>query len=430
MADDVAHKLRVRVVIVAIAVLSAALELAARAGWTSAPHEAMATLARGQAPFLASAFVGVLVLYRATGPSPRAWWTTLTAGVFCECVQLLLRLHAGQPPRALLHSLGFGAGTAAAFALCLGARRGHPELRRARDALLAAVVLIAFVVLSSSLIDLTRVLHPSTLDAFTYRADAGYGFPISFAVGVLFDQVKALRVASEVVYVELPLVCALVQADELSSARAPPLRALAMIVALGLAGGAIYHLFPVAGPAFAFEGRYPYLPPSPERVDLAPMLVTAEVARNCMPSLHTAWALSLVWQTRDARRSLRWVTWLCLGWTIAATLGLGYHYLVDLVVAVPFLTAVRALCAWHLTGAGRARAGALVVGLALLVGWLVVVRYGAEWFASHVALTWLASAATTLLAFVMDVRLFSSVAHGSAPVPERLRSASERGRAP
>jgi hypothetical protein len=417
----------VRFVIAAIGVLTAALELAARGGWTTAPHEVMAALARGQAPFVASAFAGLLVLYRATRPSARGWWTTLGAGILCECVQLLLRVQAGQPPRAVLQSVGFGVGTAAAIAFGLTARRAGPR-PPGRDALLAAVVLVAFAVLSSSLIDLTRTLHPATLDAFIYRADAGYGFPVSFAVGVLFEQVKALRVISEVVYVELPLVCALVQTDELLSERAPRLQALTLIVVLGLAGGAVYHLFPVAGPVFAFEGRYPYLPPSPERVDLAPMLVTANVARNCMPSLHTAWALALVWQTRGARRSLRWVVWASCGWTIAATLGLGYHYLVDLVVAVPFLTAVRALCAWNLTGSGRARAGALAVGIGLFVAWLLVLRYGAAWFASHVALTWAFSAASTLLAFAMDLRLFSTRWRKSPPIHERLQPAAERVR--
>jgi hypothetical protein len=415
---------RVRLVIAGIGVLFAALELAAWGGWTIAPHEAMAALVRGQAPFVASAFAGMLALYRATGPSARAWWTTLGAGILCECVQLLLRVDAGQPTRAVLQSVGFGAGSAAAVALGLAARHANPR-PQAHDASLAAVVLVSFAVLSSSLIDLTRTLHPATLDAFTYRADAGYGFPISFAAGVLFEQAKALRVMSEVVYIELPLVCALVQTDELLSKRAPRLQTLTMVVALGLAGGALYHLFPVAGPMFAFEGRYPYLPPSPERVDLAPMLVTANVARNCMPSLHTAWALSLVWQTRDARRPLRWIVWACCGCTIAATLGLGYHYFVDLVVAVPFLTAVRALSAWNLTGAGRARAGALAVGIALVVAWMLALRHGAEWFASHIALTWAFSVATALLALAMDVRLFSTVTRRLAPIHERLQPATE-----
>jgi hypothetical protein len=418
--------LRFRHVLIAIAALFVALELAGSAGWTSAPHEAMTVLLRGEAPVLASAFLGVLVLYRASGPSARAWRTTLAAGALCECAQLLLRLGAGQPALALLQSVGFGAGTVAAFALLLRVRSPSAGSDRARDALLAAMVLVAFVVLSSSLIDLTRVLHPTTLDAFTYRADEGYGFPVSFAAGALFEQVKALRVTSHVVYLELPLICALVQANELSSVQAPRLRALAMIVALGLAGSALYHLFPVAGPAFAFEGRYPYLPPSPERVALGPMLVTANVARNCMPSLHTAWALSLVWQTRDAGRSLRYVTWLCFGWTVAATLGLGYHYLIDLVVAVPFLTAVRALCGWNVTAAPRARAGALVVGIGLVFGWLLVLRWCADGFASHVALTWLFSIASTLLALAMDVRLFSSASRGSVPLPAPQPSVAER----
>jgi len=417
--------LGLRHVIVAIAVLSAALELAALGGWTSAPHDAMGTLLRGQAPFLSSAFAGVLVLYRASGPSARAWRKTLGVGAFCECAQLLFRHQAGQSARALLQSIGYGVGTAAAVALFLGVRHPNPGARRQRDALSAAVVLIAFVVLSSSLIDLTRTLHPLTLDAFTYWADEGYGFPISFAAGTLFEHVPALRVTSHVAYIELPLICAVVQAHELSLAPAPRPHALTIIVALGLAGGALYHLFPVAGPVFAFEGRYPYLPPSPERVELAPMLVTAKVARNCMPSLHTAWALSLVWQTRDAPRSLRYMTWLCLAWTIAATLGLGYHYMVDLVVAVPFLTAVRALSAWNSTDARRERAAALAVGIALLFGWLVVLRHGAAWFPSHVTLTWLLSAASTLLALAMDVRLFARMTRTSAAILGRLPTGAE-----
>ena len=398
-----------RHIIVAIAVLSAALELAALGGWTSAPHEAIVALVRGQAPFLASAFAGVLVLYRASGPSARAWRTTLGVGAFLEGAQWVLRLGGGQSARAMLESLGFGAGTAAAVALCLAARRPNPGARPPRNALLAAGVLVAFVVLSSSLIDLTRTLHPLTLDAFTYWADEGYGLPISFAAGTLFERAPALRVTSHIAYIELPLVCAVVQARELSFSHEPRLHALTMIVALGLAGSTLYHLFPVAGPAYAFEGRYPYLPPSPERIELAPMLVTANVARNCMPSLHAAWALSLVWQTREGPRWLRYMTWLCFAWTIAATLGLGYHYVIDLVVAVPFLTAVRALCAWNLTDARRERGAALAVGLTLLFGWLGVLRYGAAWFASHVALTWVLSAVSTILALDVDVRLFSTM---------------------
>ena len=399
-----------------MAVLCALLEMAAFWGWTTGPHEAIGALVRGEAPFLASAFAGVLVLYRASAPGPRAWRRTLGAAGVCECAQWLLRLYAGQRTHALLQSVGFGAGSVAAVSFALRYRRGDLGSRRARGALLPAAALVAFVVLSSSLIDLTRTLHPITLDGFTYHADAGYGFPVSFAVGTLFDQVKVLRVMSLVVYLELPLACALVQADELSTARAPGPPALALVMTIGLVGSAFYHLFPVAGPAYAFEGRYPYLPPSPEHVALAPMLVTASVARNCMPSLHTAWALALVWQTRGAARWLRYVTWWCLAWTVAATLGLGYHYVVDLVVAVPFLTFIRALCAWHSEQRAE-RARALVGGLSLVLAWLFVLRWHTERLAAHVAMTYLLSIASTVLAFLLDVRLFSAAALTSSAIP-------------
>ena len=163
--------LRPQQVILVMAALCAALELAAFLGWTTAPHEAIGALVGGHAAFLASAFGGVLVLYGASGPSPRAWWMTLGAGAVLEGAQLLLRLHAGQPAHVLLQSVGFGAGSAASIAFGLQLRHGDLASPRSRDAGFAAVVLVAFVVLTSSLIDLTRVLHPTTLDAFTYRAD-------------------------------------------------------------------------------------------------------------------------------------------------------------------------------------------------------------------------------------------------------------------
>ena len=124
-----------------------------------------------------------------------------------------------------------------------------------------------------------------------------------------------------------------------------------------------------------------------------------------------------VWQTRSAARWLRYLTWWCLAWTLAATLGLGYHYLVDLVVAVPFLTGIRALAARHLADARVERAAALAGGLGLVFGWLVVLRWCTEWLTVHVVTTYLLSAVSTLFAFFLDVRLFSTTARRSAVLP-------------
>ena len=60
-------------------------------------------------------------------------------------------------------------------------------------------------------------------------------------------------------------------------------------------------------------------------------------ARDCMPSMHFTWALLFWWYSRGRVRKLMAVfAWV----TAAATLGLGQHYWIDLVAAVPFTVAV------------------------------------------------------------------------------------------
>ena len=60
--------------------------------------------------------------------------------------------------------------------------------------------------------------------------------------------------------------------------------------------------------------------------------------RNCFPSLHFSWALLMFAYART-----RWTTILAsafVGMTVLATLGLGEHYLADLIVALPFAALV------------------------------------------------------------------------------------------
>lgn len=60
-------------------------------------------------------------------------------------------------------------------------------------------------------------------------------------------------------------------------------------------------------------------------------------ARNCMPSMHLTWALLFWWYSRGwVRKLMAFYVWV----TVAATLGLGQHYWIDLIVAVPFTAAI------------------------------------------------------------------------------------------
>src|SRR5260370_4594562 len=94
---------------------------------------------------------------------------------------------------------------------------------------------------------------------------------------------------------------------------------------------------------YAFADVYPSSPPDVSTV-LAGSLTVPDMPRNCMPSLHTAWALVIWWQARSLGRPMRIMAGVYLGFTVLATVGYGAHYVFDLVVAFPSTMACQPLC--------------------------------------------------------------------------------------
>ena len=95
------------------------------------------------------------------------------------------------------------------------------------------------------------------------------------------------------------------------------------------------------------------------------MAVPAGRIRTGMPSLHLTWAVISWW---FAPRSPRWLRPLLAGFVVTtclATIGLGQHYLIDLIVAVPFMIGVIALFErrWTLAGVATLVTTMLLVAL-------------------------------------------------------------------
>ena len=76
---------------------------------------------------------------------------------------------------------------------------------------------------------------------------------------------------------------------------------------------------------------------------------------------------------RRARPVLQALAGLFLILTLLATLGLGEHYLIDLVVAVPYAVAVRAAC-MNEAGWSRERVLTSVFNALVVAVWLVLLR--------------------------------------------------------
>jgi len=266
-------------------------------------------------PFFASSLAGAALIGLVSLPRrPRAF--ALLLGIALEVLFALLFPH---PFDAATWIVQRGAGLGLATLAVLASQKP-------RDALWGALVLPLFVAASSAALDLTTTLHPRTFDGACLRIDALLGQP-SFAAGRLFLALPALGQICAVIYGELPLFCAAVWLMERRR-----VEVLTSFVALGVAGYALYHLFPVAGPKYAFATWPGSAPAVAEWFAAAP-----PAPRNCMPSLHSAWVILCALHARRSPAWFRALSWAWVAGTLLATLGLGLHYAIDLIAALPFL---------------------------------------------------------------------------------------------
>ncbi len=96
---------------------------------------------------------------------------------------------------------------------------------------------------------------------------------------------------------------------------------LAFILA-GIFGWVFYFIVPVVGPKFfeRFGDKVRFMP----------------IPRNCFPSLHTVWGLLVLIYARRHSRKLFYFFSLFVLPMVVATVYLKYHYLIDLIAAIPF----------------------------------------------------------------------------------------------
>ncbi len=146
-----------------------------------------------------------------------------------------------------------------------------------------------------------------TIDASLLRMEHGASVTIYDWVSTHPIWHRVLRV----IYDSLPLATALVLIVTRRRSEC-----MAAVVLAGLIAPIFYVLFPAVGPAW---------------------VNVADAPRNCLPSLHMAWALILVVYSPARVRALAILFALL---TAFATLGLGEHYIIDLVAAVPYTYAV------------------------------------------------------------------------------------------
>ncbi|MFG1790204.1 DUF5933 domain-containing protein [Nocardia sp. NPDC049149] len=323
------------------------------------------------------------------GISMRHRLIALGVAVSIDVVWAGIRLLAGAP-----FAIGNGAVIVlTALAAIAWLRWDGIQRRNALHAAALGALLILATKVGDVWLHVTVLSRPTVFDEYVLLADHALGDP-SWVMGRVLDVLgPAVYAVLHWVYIELPVAAIVVAVWQLrrvvSSGRWPTHYLVRTFLVLGLVGPIVYVIFPVVGPMFAFGadghgmqlGNYwPGVVPPLDR-NPAPMPFDTATPRNCMPSMHTAWALSVFLHTRrdtDGSQAPPWIRWGGTFWllaTLTATLGFGYHYGVDLVAgAVLCLTVESALRAPE-RGWGWFRIRLVASGVVILAALLLSYRY-------------------------------------------------------
>ncbi|MEU3374843.1 phosphatase PAP2 family protein [Streptomyces sp. NPDC006660] len=246
---------------------------------------------------------------------------------------------------------------------------------------------------------ITSKTRPTVLDPYVATADHALGNPSWIAGRLLKAAGPMSGHVLHVVYAQLAVaavVVALYQLRRVAAERRFPRHHLVRtFLVIGLLGPAVYMIFPVVGPIFAYgpgtsgtggvewavANLWPHTPP-PIGVP-HPVPYDGITPRNCMPSLHTAWATAIFIHSRRGPRLLRYAGAFWLVATLSATLAFGYHYGVDLVAGVVFaLTVETALRAFD-RGWDRSGIRMVAYGTAVFAALLTSYRYLPVTMAEH-----------------------------------------------
>lgn len=161
---------------------------------------------------------------------------------------------------------------------------------------------------------ITSKIRPTTLDQHVATADHALANP-SWLVGRIVTATGPIGAhVLGTVYVQLAVAAVIVALYQLRNVaverRFPRHHLVRTFLVIGLVGLTIYMIFPVVGPVFAYgaDGGHwavaDVWPNTPPPINAPHHLPFDEITpRNCMPSLHTAWATAIFIHSRKGLNS-------------------------------------------------------------------------------------------------------------------------------
>jgi PAP2 superfamily len=277
------------------------------------------------------------------------------------------------------------------------------ERKLLQYALLPPLLFVLLGYASSALLEITDSLHPTTLDLFLNNFDASLGLQPSFEVGQLVLRSRWFTRIALLFYFALPIPVMLIYAKQLIRQETAAMTAFLGFFVVGPVGVIFYNLLPACGPVYVFGSKFPFEPLSNQQVKemlVHPVVISG--IRNAFPSLHVAWALLACWYAEGLSNWAKFFALLFLTGTVLATLGLGEHYFIDLVAALPFALMIKAVCALQIPWLDRHRCVPFLGGLLLVLSWIVLLRYGLSIMWLSTLIPWTLIACTLISSLILQ----------------------------
>lgn len=239
---------------------------------------------------------------------------------------------------------------------------------------------------TNALLRVASIIYPLTYDAHLLKIDVAFGNPAYWIANFSNQAPEWIKTATAVIYASLaalffPLVALLVRERKVRTLHGWRTMVIPFMVAM-----VCYAWLPATGPIAAFGGAdFPAGIASSADVPAA-MLSVQAAARNAMPSMHLSGAIWVLMIAAAFRRKIFFaLSLLFLAGTAWATLALGEHYLIDLVVALPFATA---LGLWLIQSPRWSQAPRWAHALQWAAGasfvlWMILLRSAPVWLQSH-----------------------------------------------
>ena len=104
-----------------------------------------------------------------------------------------------------------------------------------------------------------------------------------------------------------------------------------------------------------------------------PIEAPLQFVRNCMPSLHLSWILAVYYSLYRAKPIYKNIALVLVVLTALSAFSVGCHYLIDLIIAIPFTMTLLAIVTPDANN--KIRLIGAVFGTVTVLGWLCIFKY-------------------------------------------------------